>query len=121
MANLDDRDAAIIGAVRDFFGGEITALGRKLESSLAVHVRDISANIARVERDLSAGLARVEAENGLAVREAKTAIGEVQGFARIVEEDRAARIARTAAAFGEEVRALSHWLDLCIAQEGEAA
>lgn len=121
MADLDDRDAAIIGAVRDFVGGEMTALGRKLESTLTLHVRDISANIARVETDLGAGLARVEAENGLAVREAKTAIGEVQGFARIVEEDRAARVARTAANFAEEVRALSYWLDLCVApKEGTA-
>lgn len=120
MPQADDRDAALLAAVREFVGEEIAGLGRRLESSLAVHVRDISANIARVEKDLGAGITRGEAQNALAVREVRTAIGEVQGFVRVVDEDRAARVARTAANFAEETRALSYWLELCIAKEDAA-
>lgn len=120
-SDLHERDAMILKAVRDFVAEEIAGLGRRLEAVMARTTDDLGARLARVEKDLLTGLAHVEAQNALAVREVRATIGEIQGFVRIVEEDRAARIARTAAAFGEEVRAISHWLELCTAQEGEAA
>jgi hypothetical protein len=120
-SDLHERDAMILKAVRDFVGEEIAGLGRRLEAVMARTTDDLGGRLARVEKDLLTGLGHVEAENGLAVREVRATIGEIQGFARVVEEDRAARVARTSATFAEEVRALSHWLELCTAHEGEAA